>query len=261
MNDQVTSSMGLRTLQDRYRQNDHFFDDLVAARGQHEIVAEALVRPFSGKGLRVAAGQILRIGLEEGPQIGDVAFWSAVDPAESFSATRTWSIEGWFLTPYKRLWSDGRWCRPLATWLGDTLDSRNPAPTFHHHHVASHCSPEFVEMTVGKSGMNACRLNLLQGAEELGLSERDLHSNIDIFQKFSLDPATGRFHLAQSEGRAGDFVEVYAEVDLLVSVSVCPMGDGTNDWMTPSSALVRPLRVTVYETHQIRPLFQAPFVD
>ena len=42
-------------------------------------------------------------------------------------------------------------------------------------------------------------------------------------------------------------MEFYAEMDLLVAVSVCPSGDGTRNWAVPSDGFVKPLGIQVYD--------------
>ena len=99
----------------RYRLNEAFYDQV---RGSERRLSEQIVvPPLSGRALVVERGQAFRIIEADGPQAGDVAFWNADDPDESLSCLRTWELEGWFLRPNTRLWSDVPWLRPMATCI------------------------------------------------------------------------------------------------------------------------------------------------
>jgi uncharacterized protein YcgI (DUF1989 family) len=96
--------------------------------------------------------------------------------------------------------------------------------------------------------MNGCRLNLLQAIEPFGLSETDLRENINVHEKDRLDPITGMRSIARGDGQAGDYIEFFAEVDLLVAVSVCPFGDGSRNPTMNGPEVVRPVGFEIYET-------------
>jgi uncharacterized protein len=244
----VADLVDLSSQQPPYQLDKAFYDRIREAKSRYRLADKFVIPPYSGRAVIVSKGQTFRVSQQEGAQIGDVALWNAHNPKEFFSSTRTWAMEGWFLRPYSRLWSNVPWFRPLATCVEETLDTRRVNDDYHHHHVATHCAPELAEMFYGRAGLNACRLNLLQAIEPFGLTEQNLYDNIDIFQKFRLDPLTGRYHLAVGDGEPRDYIEFYAEMDLLVAVDPCPMGDGTNDWTKPGGVVVRSLGVEVYDT-------------
>ena len=204
------------------------------------------IPPFSGRGAKVDRGSTFRISLVEGPQVADVGLWSADDPSEYFSATRTWVLEGWFITTGRRLWSDIPRLRPMATCIADTVPSTDP--DWHHHFVGTHCSPEWLELRTGIAGLNACHLNLLEAIEPLGLGEGDIRDNFMVHQRVRIDPANGKLLGARSEGNPGDYVEFLAEIDLIVAVGLCPNADNTRYWSTPEDGLVKPLRLEIFET-------------
>lgn len=211
------------------------------------VVAKSVViPPFSGRGLMVPKGHAFRIVLEEGPQVADVAFWNAQDSTETFNATRTWVLEGWYIEPGTRLWSDVPRLRPMATCTADTVPPDDEG--FHHHFVGTHCTPEWLELRSGEVGFNACRVNLLEGIEPFGLSDKDIRDNINVHQKVKIDPDTGRFIGARSEGGPGDYIEFYAEMDLIVSVGLCPNADNTRYWSVPEDNAVKPMRIDVIPT-------------
>ena len=149
------------------------------------------------------------------------------------------------------------WFRPMVTCTEETVDINRPDDGWHHHVVGGNCSTEQWEMSSGWTGLISCRLNLLQAIEPFGLKEDDIRDNIDVFQKWRLDPESGKFHLAPSEGEPGDYIEFYAEMDLLVALSVCPSGGNTRPWSLPDDPPTSPLKVEIYDTGMPPKLFPA----
>lgn len=234
--------------QQAYRLDRDFYDQIRGARPHYQQAMKFSIPPFSGRGFTVNRGQVFRVIEETGPQIGAVAFWNANDPREGFIAGRTMAAVACFIQPYTRLFSDVPWFRPMATCLEDTVVTEPPGSEFHHHSVGGSCSPETMEMRFGVAGLNACRLNLLQAIEKFGLGEKDLHDTVNVHQKTCLDRKTGRIFVSPGDGRPGDYIEFFAEMDLLVAVSVCPFGDGSADPVMYEAGLVRPLGIEVYDT-------------
>jgi uncharacterized protein YcgI (DUF1989 family) len=239
----------LSTLHPRYAVDREFYEDVRARRATFKRRYSHVVEPFTGHGVRVEAGETLRVIQHEGPQIGDLTFWNAHGPTERMSSLRTWALEGWFIGPFSRVWSDVPWLRPMATCIGETFDVHRAPSDPHHHVVACQCSSEQREMRMGEGGLDSCRLNFLQGIEPLGLSESDIRENLDVFQGFRFEASTGWFRGARTEAKAEDHIEFFAEMDLIAAVSVCPSGAGPTSWSTWNEANpVLPLRLEIYTT-------------
>jgi uncharacterized protein len=103
-------------------------------------------------------------------------------------------------------------------------------------------------MRVGIPGLNSCHLNLLQAIAPFGLAEGDIRDNVNLFQKMRPDPETGRIYAALSDSKKGDYIEFYAEMDLLVAVSVCPNGDNMRYYSVLGKDVVLPLAIEIYAT-------------
>jgi uncharacterized protein len=225
-----------------------FYDEIRDARGQHALVDRFVVAPGSGRAVIVGKGHLLRIVEETGPQIGTLALWDAHNPALSLLAGSTWPQEGVYIQPYRRLISELPWRRPLMTCIADTVVTQPRADgVYHHHFVGTHCSPELMEMRFGLAGLPACRVHLVEAIKSHGLDEADLHDSVSLFQKSEIDLNSGKIRNAPSDARAGDYIEFYAEIDLLVAIATCPFGDGVRNPAAPHGAL-RPLRVELYDT-------------
>jgi len=238
----MAEERGLFFQHPRYRVDTGFYDKVRATNRQ--LVERFIVSPYNGRGFNVKRGQTFRVIEEEGPQVGDVAFWNADNPMETLSCLRTWEVDGWWLKVDGRLWSDVPWFRPMVTCIEDTTALAKGGEEAHYHFVASHCSPESQEMRSGRAGLNSCRLNLLQAIEPFGLSEENLRENIDVFTRFFVDPNSGKLYGGRTEADPGDYIEFYAEMDLLVALSVCPTGD----YSTINTDVLWPLAIEIYDT-------------
>lgn len=244
----MTSLRDFTLLDPRAQLDSDFYAKLRTAKAQYTLSDRLVIPPFEGRGFIVKKGQTVRVIQEEGVQIGDICFWNAQNPKEMYSLARTWAIEGWAVKPYTRLWSDVPWLRPLATCIEDTVATDPSDKGFHHHWLGTHCATEWTEMRVNIPGLNSCHLNFLQAIEPFGLTEQNMRDNINLFQKMRPDPESGKIFAALSESKQGDYIEFYAEMDLLVAVTVCPNGDNTRYYSIPGKDPVLPLGIEIHDT-------------
>jgi uncharacterized protein YcgI (DUF1989 family) len=235
----------------KYSLDTSFYEKVRSAKHTHKLIERFIISPYSGRGFIAKRGHTFRVIDEEGPQVADVMLWNAHDKTEYFSMARTWLMEGMFVRPLTRLWSDVPRFRPIAICTDETVDSRKPDGDYGHHFVKTHCCPEVMEARLGKAGLNACHLNLLQAIEPFSLGESDMHDNINVHQKVRIDVKTGKSVSQRSASQAGDYIEFYANIDLLVAVSVCPNGDNT----AHQAAIVRPIGIEIYDTYTEPPDF------
>ena len=241
------------------RMDIEFYDDIRARAPERKLLQRSRIEPNNGKGFRVAKGQTFKIIQEEGPQVVDVCLWNAHSPKqESLSLNRTLLVDGLFITTNSRLWSDLPMYRPIATCIADTVETGPADEGWHAHFSGSHCASEVWELTFGVPGLNGCHLNLLQGAESMGLTEEDvIGDNINLFMKMRIDGLTGRRYFSKTDAKKGDYIEFYAEIDLLISVSVCPDGDSS---LIPETFHKLPIAVEIYDTG-IKPKEFAKWTD
>lgn len=246
---------------ERFHTDKAFYDTIKAARRDYELTERFTILPFSGRGFVVPQGHTFRVIQAAGPQITDATFWNAHNPKEHFSSMRTRSIEDGGIrgeiSVLTRLWSEVPYLRPMATCVDDTVVTNPNVPAYSHHFVGEHCCSEEWEMFYGRKGLNSCHVNFLQAIEPFGLKEENLRSNIALHEKDYLDPSAGLNYMLYGDGKPGDYVEFYSEMDLLVAVSVCPSGDGEQLYPEVSSVdvsesdkkgYVRPLTIEVYNT-------------
>lgn len=165
---------------------------------------------------RVAKGQVLRILDLEGNQAVDTLFYNAGDTEERYDAANTIREQGnIYLTTGTRLLSNEG--NAMLTIVADTCGR--------HDTLGGACSAESntVRYALEKRHMHACRDSFLLALAEYdqGLSKRDLPSNINFFMNVPVTPA-GELTFADGISAAGRYVEMRAEMDVLVLISNCP---------------------------------------
>jgi hypothetical protein len=82
------------------------------------------------------------------------------------------------------------------------------------------------ELVAGLHDHANCQTNLEQAIAPFGLAPQHVHDPLNLFMKTGVAPEDGRYWFAASDAVPGDYVELYAEIDLVVALSSCPTGDG-----------------------------------
>lgn len=234
-----------------------FYEELLSRRPAFATVASTHVPANTGHGFRVDAGQAFRFVMTEGVQIVDACMFNATNVEEHYDASTQFRVEGSFITRLTRIWGNPPLSRALATVLVDTVRWTDSPRGFRDHKCyGGHCNPHHWAMySAGR--VRTCYDNLRAAVEMLGLNQRHIHDNMNLFERMAMDPYTGRHLHAQSDAQRDDYLEFYAEVPLLVAVSLCPMGDGSipPDLVTPETwqshdPPVRPIQIQVLDTGQ-----------
>ena len=184
-------------------------DPAHAVSDDHHPAGEPWIR-------RIARGQVLRIVDLEGNQAVDTIFYSAADPTERYSATHTIQAQGsLYLSAGSRLMSSEG--NALLTIVADTCGRHDTLGG------ACACESNTVRYALEKRYMHSCRDNFLLAIahDDSGLSKRDIVSNINFFMNVPVTP-DGRLTFEDGISAPGKYVEMRAEMDVIVLVSNCP---------------------------------------
>lgn len=162
-------------------------------------------------------GQTLRIVDVEGNEAADTLFYSLADPkGERYSAIDTAQRQSnIYLT------ADS----PLVSNKGNVMLTITADTCGRHDTLGGACSAEANQMryALDKKSMHSCRDNFLHAVQEspYGLTKRDVVSNINFFMNVPVTPEGG---LSFQDGISGPgkYVEMRAEMDVIVLVSNCP---------------------------------------
>jgi uncharacterized protein len=227
-----------------------------AARVDMTLVSELVVPPRDARAFSVPAGHLLRIVSIEGPQVGDLNIWNAHDLSERFFSGKTRALHATHVSTGDRLWSTLPYLRPLATVTHDTLDwygwDEDGAGV--HDVIGTRCDPYTNLLLKGAEYHHCCHSNLTRAlATERGLAveeaELHVHDVLNVFMCTGFARDTHQYFMKASPVRPGDFLELFAEIDLLCALSACPGGDcgaGHSD----DSAPCYPLKVETYQPGQ-----------
>jgi urea carboxylase-associated protein 1 len=172
----------------------------------------------SGRGFthELSPGQILRIVDLEGNQAVDTLFYNARDLDERYSATDTLRAQKnlYLTTGTNLVSSEGR---TLLRIVADTCGR--------HDTIGGACSAESnqVRYALDKKFMHNCRDSFLLALARYGrgMGKRDLSSNINFFMNVPVTPKGG-LTFADGVSGPGRYVEMRAEMDVLVLISNCP---------------------------------------
>lgn len=180
--------------------------------------------------LEFRRGQTLRIVDLEGNQAVDVIFYNARDLCEHYSATETLLRQGGiYLTTGSVLYSDEG--NPMLTIVADTCGR--------HDTLGGACAAESntVRYALQKKFMHSCRDNYLTALQEadIGLTKRDLVPNVNFFMNVPVT-ADGQLTFADGVSAPGKYVELKAEMDILMLVSNCPQLNNPCNAYNPTPA-------------------------
>jgi uncharacterized protein YcgI (DUF1989 family) len=224
---------------------------LARETGSRTLVERFVVPRRSGRAWPVRAGQIFRIIAVEGPQVADLNVWSLANPRERFWAARTRQLHQAHLTSFDRLWSCLPYLRPMLTITADTIQyGRDADGGGCHDLLGTRCDPYVHKLLNGEEFDLCCHSNLVRAVRPYQLGERDVHDVLNVFQVTGLT-AEGRYFVKPSPARRGDFLECFAEIDVLCAISVCPHGDLSVPVWGPDAGdaltVCRPLAVEIWE--------------
>jgi uncharacterized protein YcgI (DUF1989 family) len=226
------------------------------AETDRRTLVERIVVPIrTGQAWPVRQGQLCRIVAIEGPQVCDFNAWNLQNPRERFWAARTRQFHGAHVTTHDRLWSCLPYLRPMVTITNDTLPTE-PTPDGGRCHdlLGSRCDPYLYKLMDGREFNRTCHNNLARAIAPYHLTEFDVHDVLNIFQITGLDPVHEIYFTEPSPAKPGDFLEFFAEIDLLCAISNCPGGDLSIPSRGPNRGdplpTCKPLGIEVYDVNR-----------
>lgn len=224
-----------------------------AAREGWTTTTEVTVPPREARSFHVPAGHFFRILSAEGPQVGDLNLWNAQDLSERFFSGKTRALHGTHLSSGDRMWSNLPHLRPMALITEDTLDwyGFDAYGGSVHDVIGTRCDPYTHNLLAGGQYHQCCHSNLTRAlAAETHLSPQEaelhVHDVLNVFMCTGFTRDTGQYFMKASPVRPGDYLEFFAEIDLLGALSACPGGDCSSEHSSDAAAC-HPLVVQVFK--------------
>ncbi len=197
-----------------------------------EKIDEVIVPPRDGRAFSVPKGHFFRIVSVEGPQVGDLNLWNANDLTERFFSGKTRALHATHVSVGDRLWSTLPALRPMATITHDTLDwyGWDDDGAGIHDVIGTRCDPYTNRLLNGTDYHHCCHSNLcraLAAAKGSSFAEAEphVHDVLNVFMCTGFTRDTHQYFMKASPVRPGDYLEIFAEIDLLGALSACPGGD------------------------------------
>jgi uncharacterized protein len=204
-----------------------------AASGYGEVLGETVIPARGYLALEVTSGQVLRIVDLEGQQVADVVFFNRHNLAEKFSPNNTVTLNrNVYLSDGGRLYSDQ--ASVMCTIVADTVGR--------HDFIAGSCSEGTNRLRYGEQalGKATCRGNLTLALSPYGIPMKDIPYTFSVFMNAPVE-SDGAFTIDAARSEPGDYVDLRAEMDLLVAISNCPQELNPVNGPGPS-----PIKVVLY---------------
>jgi uncharacterized protein YcgI (DUF1989 family) len=123
-----------------------------------------------------------------------------------------------------------------------------------HDVIGTRCDPYTNRLLTGDDYHHCCHSNLTRAlAERMNLSPREaethVHDVLNVFMCTGYERASHRYFMKASPARPGDFIEFFAEIDLIAALSACPGGD-CGAGHSSDAARCCPLKVEIFRPRE-----------
>jgi urea carboxylase-associated protein 2 len=162
---------------------------------------------------RLNCGEALRLITTGGASSIGLLAWSAADTSERLNHADTIKVQ-WAANLRKGRVILSDMGRVLFSIVEDTTGGAHDA-------LAGGSTTATNEARYHTTTLRNTRDNFILAAGKLGLDRRDVHPCISFFAPVNVD-AEGRFQWDPSRRQTGDFIDLRAEMDVVVALSNCP---------------------------------------
>ncbi len=177
-----------------------------------EVIADVIVPPRAPWSCVMEPGDRLRIVDLEGRQAVDFLCFNADDPAERYHMPNTVKVPGNILIGKGSVLRSGL-ARPMMTVTEDTVGG--------HDTIFGCCSFEVDRVRYGRTNAESCQRNFERALARHGIGPELIVPNVNFFMQVPVG-ADGSAQIVDSPSRAGDVVELRAEMRVLAVLSNCP---------------------------------------
>ncbi len=182
------------------------------------------IAPQRGQGFRLQRGQILRVTDPCGEQVADLFAFASDDAACSLSSGRSIDYASKiYLTTGDVLWSNDS--RPMFTIVRDDVKR--------HDFLLTPCSQRMFEILYRHVGHHpSCLANLAEAFEAFDIAADRIGTTFNIFMRVEVGP-DGVVTVRPPLSRAGDCIELRAEMDMVCALTACAAEASNNGSFKP----------------------------
>jgi uncharacterized protein YcgI (DUF1989 family) len=178
----------------------------------HNLLQTYLLEPRTGTSIVTKKDQIIRIIDVQGQQVVDLVSYSQQKPQEYLSSPRTVDFNNKiFFSTGDVLYSDRS--NPMWTITGDKVG--------HHCFLFAPCNQKMFEITYGATKPHPnCFDNLSNSMAPFGIPPEQIFVPFNIFMNAGINQ-NGEITIHPPLSKPGDYIELQAEMDMIVGVSAC----------------------------------------
>jgi len=172
-----------------------------------------IIPPRNGVSFILNKGQHLKIVDIEGEQVSDFICYNLHDKAEYLSSGRTIDYaETIFLTKGHSFYSNRS--NIMFTIIEDTVGR--------HDFLLTPCSADTFRIIYGhKEPHRGCFGNLCEALKEYGIESDNIPTSFNIFMHVTVDGETGKVSVLPPKSKAGDYIVLQANMDIIVGLTAC----------------------------------------
>ncbi len=195
-----------------------------------QVLRAERIAPQSGTGFVLRRGQVLRIIDPTGEQVSDLMAYSHADHDEWLSSGRSIDYANTiYLTAGHILYSNRS--NPMLRILTDKVGR--------HDFLLTPCSPETFKIIYNNHAHHpSCFQNLLEHLAPFGIAPDRIPTTFNVFMNVQIAP-DGELTIAPPTSKAGDYIDLRAEMDLIVGVTACSAEMSNNYSFKPIDVEVR----------------------
>jgi uncharacterized protein len=188
------------------------------------VVSRMHLEPQTGGALTIAKGQLLRIIDPRGEQVSDLMSFARDDTRERLSSGRTIDYANTiYVTTGHTLYSNRS--RPMWTIVADSVGR--------HDFLLTPCSPDTFRIIYGTTGHHpSCLENLATALAPFGIAPDTIPTTFNVFMNVEIRP-NGELDILPPRSRAGDYIVLRAEMDMIVGITACSAELSNNGTFKP----------------------------
>ena len=203
-----------------------------------KLIEEIVIPARHGRAVVVKKGQVLRIHQITGGQVGDCVFYNAHDYKEWFHVGQSWALNVMLGTgnarAFRHFYSKPPRENLMLTVIEDTVKA-------HFGNCAGRCSSKLLARRDKRENVRSCQENLAEALARFGIAGDDIGDVFNVFMNVDFT-ADGGFVIKAPETKAGDYIDLRAEMNVIAAISACP-----NSSNPVNNYRAKPLGVEVYE--------------
>lgn len=183
-----------------------------------------VIEKQSGAAFKLKKGQKLKVIDPQGEQVSDMVLFNAQDKREKISSGKTLDFEESILiSKGDFLWSN------RSSKMMEILEDTNGRNDF----LLAPCSPETFKIMYNNDKYHpSCFENLYTNLAKFDIEPDDIPTAFNIFMNVQFDK-NGKLSVDPPLSKAGDYVLLQAQMDLIVGLTACSAEDSNGGSFKP----------------------------